>query len=217
VRDITLGETIDFKFTTRDEAGLPTVLTGSPAVSAYVGNGTTQITAGITLTASFDSVTGLNNVRVVASSGNGFANQTDVSLVITTGTVDSVSVVGEVVGEFTIGRSAVYTLGIDIDSGFDALADHLSNMDGADATLSVGTLAAIADKALGRNVAGGSDGGRTVTRMLRRLGNRVTLSGSAGDTSRTMTVYAEDDTTVAYTATVTLDTGGGHPNDVNPV
>lgn len=107
--DIRLGDTIDIKFTTRRfTTGAPHTLAGSPAVAAYVGNGTTEITAGITLTVDFDSRTGLNNVRVVASGGNGFATATNVMLVITAGTVDSVSVVGEIIGEFSIeNRSAV--------------------------------------------------------------------------------------------------------------
>jgi hypothetical protein len=107
--DVRLGDTIDVKFTTRRfSTGAPFTLAGSPAISAYVGNGTTEITAGITLTVDFDSRTGLNNVRVVATSGNGFATATNVQLVITAGTVDSVSVVGEVVGSFSIeARSAL--------------------------------------------------------------------------------------------------------------
>jgi hypothetical protein len=93
--DVRLGATHDFKFTTRQVSGAPHSLAGSPVVSAYVGNNTTQITAGITLTTDFDGVVGLNNLRVVFSSANGFAIATDVSFVITTGTVNSVSVVGE--------------------------------------------------------------------------------------------------------------------------
>lgn len=101
--DINLGDTIDIKFaTTAAATGAPTILTGTPVISAYVDNGTTQITAGITLTADFDTVTGLNNVRVVASSGNGFAAGTNVQLVITTGTVGGTSAVGYVVGSFSI-------------------------------------------------------------------------------------------------------------------
>ncbi|MCI0361718.1 MAG: hypothetical protein L0211_24805 [Planctomycetaceae bacterium] len=107
--DIRLGETLDVKFTTRRfSTGAPFTLAGTPAISAYVGNGTTEITAGITLTVDFDARTGLNNVRVVASGANGFATATNVQLVITAGTVDSVSVVGEVVAEFSIeNRSAL--------------------------------------------------------------------------------------------------------------
>jgi hypothetical protein len=100
--DIRLGETIDVKFTTVNVSGVPTQLAGTPVVSAYIGNDTTQLTAGITLTVDFDSVTGLNNVRVVATSGNGYATATNVILVITTGTVDSASVVGYVIGSFSM-------------------------------------------------------------------------------------------------------------------
>lgn len=108
VGDIRLGDTIDIKFTTRQISGAPFTLAGSPVISAYVGNGTTEITAGITLSVDFDSRTGLNNVRVAATSGNGFATATNVQLVITTGTVNSVSVVGEVIGSFSIeARSAL--------------------------------------------------------------------------------------------------------------
>ena len=100
--DIALGDTIDFKFSTVGTTGAPTTLAGSPVVSAYVGNSTTQITAGITLSVDFDGVTGLHNVRVVASGANGYAAQTNVDLVITTGTVGGTSVVGYVVGSFSI-------------------------------------------------------------------------------------------------------------------
>lgn len=107
--DIRLGDTLDFKFTSRSfSTGVPTTLAGSPAVAAYVGNSTTEITAGITLTVDFDSRTGLNNVRVAATSGNGYATGSNYQLVITAGTVGGVSVVGEVIGEFSIeARSAL--------------------------------------------------------------------------------------------------------------
>ena len=100
--DITLGDTLDVKFTTVNSTGVPTTLAGSPAVAAYVDNGTTEITAGITLTVDFDSRTGLHNVRVVASGGNGFAAATNVNLVITAGTVSGNSVVGYGVGSVSI-------------------------------------------------------------------------------------------------------------------
>jgi hypothetical protein len=102
VGDFKLGNTLDTKFTTRQISGAPTTLAGSPVISNYVGNGTTELTAGITLTVDFDARTGLNNIRVVATGGNGYATATDNQLVITTGTVNSVSVVGEVVAEFSI-------------------------------------------------------------------------------------------------------------------
>lgn len=119
MRDITLAETIYVFFTTRAFAtGVPTVLAGSPVVSAYEDNSATQITAGITLGVSHDSVAGLNLLTIVATTGNGYEAAKDYTLVITTGTVGGVSVVGEVVGEFTIGRSAAAT---DLANGTDGL------------------------------------------------------------------------------------------------
>lgn len=108
IGDIRLGDTIDTSFCTVTTTGAPTTLAGSPVISAYVGNSTTQLTAGITLTVDFDSVTGYNHVRVVATSGNGYATASNYRLVITTGTVGGTSVVGYVVAEFSIeARSAL--------------------------------------------------------------------------------------------------------------
>jgi hypothetical protein len=105
--DITLGDTLDVKFTTVNSSGVPTTLAGSPAVAAYVDNSTTEITAGITLTVDFDARTGLHNVRVVATSGNGYAAGTNINLVITAGTVSGNSVVGYVIGSLSIDKRAV--------------------------------------------------------------------------------------------------------------
>jgi len=108
IGDFRLGETFDTKFCTVTTTGAPTTLAGTPVISAYVGNSTTEITAGITLTVDFDARTGLNNVRVVATSGNGYATASNYQLVITTGTVGGTSVVGYVVAEFSIeNRSAL--------------------------------------------------------------------------------------------------------------
>lgn len=128
IGDFRLGDTFDTKFTTRQISGAPATLASSPVISAYVGNNTTQLTAGITLSVDFDSVTGLNNVRVVATSGNGYATASNYQLVITTGTVNSVSVVGEVIAEFSIeARSALMpttaALTLDVSAGGEAGVD----------------------------------------------------------------------------------------------
>lgn len=100
--DCILGANVDLAFTTVNTSGAPTQLAGSPAVAAYADNGTTEITAGITLTVDFDARTGLNHVRVAATSGNGYAAGSVYQLVITAGTVGGTSVVGYVVGSFSI-------------------------------------------------------------------------------------------------------------------
>lgn len=101
--DFNVSDTIDFKFTTRGVSGAPVTLAGSPAVSVYKGNSTTQSTAGVTLTVDFDGVTGLNHVRITTSSdGTFYAAATDFQVVITTGTVESISVAGEIVASFSL-------------------------------------------------------------------------------------------------------------------
>jgi hypothetical protein len=100
--DFLIGATVDFKFTTVDDAGLPATLSGTPVVSAYPNNGTTEITAGVTLTVDFDAETGLNHVRVVASEANGYARGTDYELVITAGTSGGDSIAGYTVGSFSV-------------------------------------------------------------------------------------------------------------------
>jgi len=103
MRDITLGDTFYIRFTTRAFAtGIPTTLGGTPVLSVYEENNLTQITSGVSITVDYDSVTGLNQATIVGTSGNGYESGKSYDLVITTGTVDSVSVVGEVVGSFTV-------------------------------------------------------------------------------------------------------------------
>lgn len=107
--DYELGETVNFRFcTAAPDTGAPATLSGTPAIAAYVGNSATQITAGLTLGVDHDSVTGLNLVTAVLTSGNGYADNTDIDFVITTGTVDGNSAVGYVIGRCTLGRSGAY-------------------------------------------------------------------------------------------------------------
>jgi len=120
LRDITLEDTIFLAFTTRAFAtGIPTVLAGTPIVSAYEDAGLTQITAGITLGINHDGVVGLNMLTIVATAANGYEAGKDYNMVITTGTVGGVSVVGEVVAQFTAGRSAA---AVDLANATDGLS-----------------------------------------------------------------------------------------------
>lgn len=96
------------KFTTyRPSTGAAFTLGGTPALSVYKDNSTTQSTTGVTLTADFDSVTGLNHFAIDTSAdGTFYAAGSFFDIVITTGTVDSVSVVGSVVGSFTLRKNS---------------------------------------------------------------------------------------------------------------
>ena len=104
---VQLADTIYRTFTTRTVAGVPFTLAGTPVVSAYENDSTTQITAGITLVVDFDGVTGLNHLTIVCTGANGFETDKDYNMVITTGTVNSVDVAGETVVHFAIERDTI--------------------------------------------------------------------------------------------------------------
>lgn len=102
IGELNAGDVVDFKFTTRNSASTPTAL-ASGAVSVYKDNDTTQSTAGVTLTTSFDSVTGLNHVRITtATDGTFYSNGSKFQCVLTGGTVDGQSVVGETLAQFSL-------------------------------------------------------------------------------------------------------------------
>lgn len=118
------------KFTTyRPSTGASFTLGGTPALSVYKDNSTTQSTTGVTLTADFDSVTGLNHFAIDTSAdGTFYAAGSFFDIVITTGTVDGVSVVGSVVASFTIRKNSALkptTAGrtLDVSSGGEAGLD----------------------------------------------------------------------------------------------
>lgn len=72
------------------------------------------------------------------------------------------------------------------------------------------TAVANADALLGRNIAGGSDGGRTVKDALRALRNKSEIVGT------TLTVYQENDTTSAWTATVSSSASADPVTGIDP-
>lgn len=166
--DFAKGDTIDLYFTTVNASGVPTTLSGTPAASVYKNNSTTQSTSGVTLTTDFDGVTGLNQVRITTNSDGTFYDvDGSFSVVLTTGTVGGSSVVGYVVGSFS-----------------------LENRKG------------IVDKLLKRDLSAlAGEAARSLLNAVRFLRNKWSLSGT------TLTVYKEDDTTSAWTATVTNSAG----------
>ncbi len=103
--DIALSQILYFHFTTRQYSTGAPITSASTVISVYKDDSTTQSTAGITTTflTGFDSVVGLVSVKIDTSQdGTFYAAGHDFSVVVTTGTADSVSIVGEVVGYFSI-------------------------------------------------------------------------------------------------------------------
>jgi len=106
--DYQLEDTIFLPFTTRQFSdGVPTILTGSPVITGHRDANLTQFTTGITLSANFDGIAGLNMITVVATAANSYVAGEAYTLYISAGTVGGVSVIGEVVGHFTIEVSPV--------------------------------------------------------------------------------------------------------------
>ncbi len=130
--DYIVGDTIYLMFTTRQFSdGVPTALAGSPIVSAYENDNVTQITAGITLGVSHDSVVGMNLLTIVATGVSGYEAGKDYNMVITTGTVGGVSVVGEVVGTFSLSRAPA-ALGLkEVGAGTSPTANGLTLKSGS--------------------------------------------------------------------------------------
>lgn len=109
MRDIVLGQIIYPKFTTRAfSTGTPATLAGTPSVAIYEEDNLVAIVAGVTLTTDWAGLTGVNQVAIDTALANGYEIGKSYDLVITAGTVDGVSVVGEVVFSFTIQASAAF-------------------------------------------------------------------------------------------------------------
>lgn len=93
---------LHFGFSTRSAAGASITFAGTPAVAVFADGGSTPITAGVTLTVDVNSVTGRHHVAIDLSASASYATATDFEVVVTSGTVDSQSVVGQVLANFSI-------------------------------------------------------------------------------------------------------------------
>jgi len=185
--DYTVEDTIHLAFTTRAFAtGVPTVLAGTPVVSAYEAASAVQITAGITLGVDHDSVVGLNLLTIVATGANGYEAGKDYNLVITTGTVGGVSVVGEVVGTFSLGRSAA---AVDLANATDGLGAIKTVVDAIPTTAMRGTDSAATAAALA-TVDTVVDAIKLVTDLLPDAGALSDLALILADTNELQTDWA---------------------------
>src|SRR3990167_8871740 len=126
----------------------------------------------------------------------------------------SVTTMGTGVGVTTMGIGVgVTTLSVPVDvtsfygsapitSAAGILASHVTSM-------RIAVDRQIADGLLGRNIAGGSDGGRTLTEAVYVLRNRTEISAGV------LTVYGTDDATSSWEANVTT-TAGNPISQIDP-
>lgn len=103
--DIPVGGVVYGIFNTHKVDNTPHALAGTPALMVYKDDGLTEDDSGITLSVDHDTRVGMNSWKVDTSSdGTFYATGHTYFVVITTGTVNSLSAVGCVVGAFTIGK-----------------------------------------------------------------------------------------------------------------
>jgi len=125
----TLAVVYDKFSTFRPSTGAAYTLAGSPALSVYKDGSTTQTTTGVTLMVDFDSTTGLHHYAIDTSAdGTFYSAGSFFQVVVTAGTVDGISIVGAVVGSFTLRKSSALkptTAGrsLDVSSGGEAGVD----------------------------------------------------------------------------------------------
>ena len=81
-------------FNTVGSDGSPITIGGTAAAQVYKNGGTTQITAGVTVTEDFDGVTGLHLLTVDMSADAAYTTGADYVAVLSVGTADGVSIVG---------------------------------------------------------------------------------------------------------------------------
>jgi len=117
----TIEDTFYIMFTTRDFAtGAPFTLASGTGV-VYEDASAAEITAGVSIAADFDSKTGLNVTTIAATAANGYEVGKTYHLVLSVGTVNSVSVVGEVIGHFQLVANDVATAVDAIQAKTDSL------------------------------------------------------------------------------------------------
>jgi hypothetical protein len=121
-----LEDTIYIPFTNRAfSTGIPTALV-SGVIDIYEDVTATPIITAETLTVSLNGHAGFNMVTITATAASGFEAGKSYSVVLDAGTVDSVSVVGEVVGQFNIITAAA---GTDFQADIATLIANLATVD----------------------------------------------------------------------------------------
>lgn len=106
MRVIALEETFRFLFSSRRFSTGASFTIASLAVEVYEDDNTTQITGADVSDDDYDGIAGLHEVEIAATAANGFEAGKVYTVVISAGTVDSVSVVGTVLYEFRIETAA---------------------------------------------------------------------------------------------------------------
>lgn len=94
-------QTVDFKFTTPFDGGQPSALSNG-VIKVYRSNASdNETTTGVTLTADFDGITGLNHVRITTTDAF-YTTGEEYMVVLTGGTVGGTSYAGTLLAHFSL-------------------------------------------------------------------------------------------------------------------
>lgn len=141
---------------------------------------------------------GTGSTLTDCATATGFSTHSAADVVTALGTGSTLTDCATATGFSTLDaagvRTAVGMASADLDTQLAALPTAAEN----------------ADALIGRNIAGGSSTGRLIKDVFRLLRNKVSIS------SGTMTVCEEDDSTPAWTATVTGTAGAAPVTTVDP-
>ena len=175
--DFKVGDTLYHHFSTRAFAtGIPTTLAGSPVAEAYEEANATGLTAGVSLTIDH-AETGHHLLTVVATGGNSFETGKSYGVSLTAGTVDSVSVVGEVIFNFSLEKSPAAQ---DLANGTDGLTVLKTGIDGIPTTAEFEARTIVAANYFDP----GADTVATVTTVTNQL-SAATVANQVWDTDAT--------------------------------
>lgn len=184
--DFTVGSNIKIRFNTRTMAQSPTTFAGTPAIAIY-SDSSTESNAGITLTVDYDGRTGLNYVEIDTSADAVFyIAGRDYDVVVTAGTVDGMSVVGEKIASFSIQNRCVSTVTGNVNGTVGSVAGNVAGSVGSVAGNVGGNLAGSVGSVAG-NVAGsvGSVVGNVGGNLNGNVAGNVT--GSVGSVAGNVT------------------------------
>ena len=115
--EFSTGSTVFFAFTTVNSSGAPTALS-SGGITVYRDASTVQNTTGVTLTASFDTVVGLNHVMVeMAGTSTHYEPGASFYAVISSGAVGAETVAGYTLAHWSVrDRVAIVTTAVSIST-----------------------------------------------------------------------------------------------------
>ncbi len=102
--DFAEDATVDFKWSTNSAAGASITRATDGTISVYIGNGTTQLTTGVTDTEDFDSLTGVHHCRIDLSASASYAPGSECQVVLSASTIDG-QTVNAVLATFSIERA----------------------------------------------------------------------------------------------------------------